>query len=151
MVHANYERNPRRLVVLLDVNPSVTGGLGDWKPVLAAARDMLASLPSHVSVARMIFATEKQIVGGFDESRAAILAKIGSLETVNRQTVKAVGKGTALFDAASGVEMEVNAHLTSKDGATISLAHDFAQERPSKPVRGGNCGITPVSRLVMML
>lgn len=101
VVRADYERNPRRLVVMLDVSPSVTGGLGDWTPVLAAARDMVASLPSHVSVAAMIFATGTQVVGGFDESRTAILAKMGSLETVNRQTVKAVGKGTALIDAVA--------------------------------------------------
>ena len=54
IVHADFNKNPRRVVVMLDVSDSVTRPTGVWPSVLATARDFVRIVPPYVSVAVMI-------------------------------------------------------------------------------------------------
>ena len=65
MIRATYDKSPCRLLILLDASSSVKDRSGNWKSVLKVARELIASLPSHVSVAVMMFAIENQLVANF--------------------------------------------------------------------------------------
>jgi len=87
----------RRVILLLDVSPSMKTSPLDWESILSFTRNVAIAMPSKISIAFLTFDDDTQVVSGFDRSRAELLQKVSELATVAlKKNSKA---NTALLDA----------------------------------------------------
>lgn len=87
----------RRVVLLLDVSPSMKTSTRDWQSILSFTRDVAIATPAKILIAFLTFDDDTQVVSGFDRPRAELLQKVSEIAAgASKKTNKA---NTALLDA----------------------------------------------------
>jgi hypothetical protein len=100
VLEARYNLAPRRIVVLLDMSGSITGGkrTEKWQIAREAVDDLLLQTPGDVPIAMLTFAGSIRDVFDFPNSRIAI-AKWLKEGPSQQPKLKGSSGRTALFDA----------------------------------------------------
>jgi von Willebrand factor type A domain len=117
---ATQDTKPRRMVLLLDTSDSVTAPTGEWKNVLAVAKEIVTLMPSHVSIAITTFSSRSHVVSDFSDDRATKLSKLAALEGID-WVHQEDSKNTALLDAIASALALLR---PAQSGDTIFLLTD---------------------------
>ena len=136
ILSSTLDKNPRRIVVLLDTSGSVMDSAKSWETEKAIVADLIRFAPPEASIAQIAFSESVLANEGFAQDRAVLMSNLAALVTVC-EGKRGGPRKTALYDAIASARDLLGAPNAGDVIFVLSDAADNASQAHEGQVADG--------------